>query len=40
MAPEHAMGPSDPRYWQYDGTVLRQTLPDTLRWLWVGYPIE
>ena len=23
-----------------DGKVLRQTLPDTLRWLWVGYPIE
>ena len=23
-----------------DGKVLSQTLPDTLRWLWVGYPIE
>ncbi|HWB80888.1 MAG TPA: alpha/beta hydrolase-fold protein [Nannocystaceae bacterium] len=23
-----------------DGRVLRQTLPDTLRWLWRGYPIE
>ena len=23
-----------------DGKVLRQTLPETLRWLWVGYPIE
>jgi enterochelin esterase family protein len=23
-----------------DGRVLRQTLPDTLRWLWRGYPSE
>ena len=23
-----------------DGRVLRQTLPETLRWLWAGYPID
>jgi hypothetical protein len=23
-----------------DGGVIRQTLPDTLRWMWRGYPVN